>query len=117
MNNTFMTLTPQAGGGYSGVETIGENTELQRRCDSSYGNIDHAEVQMHLIHSRDTLLPEMAPNLGKSAEKVLRRRGVLAGGVISAAAGGQHQPRHRHCGPSHHRGTSHRWSSMEVLRR
>jgi NADH:ubiquinone reductase (H+-translocating) len=65
-----------AGGGFSGVETIGELSELLRKCISSFGNIDIDEVRMHLIHSRDVLLPEMDPGLGKAAERILRKRGV-----------------------------------------
>ncbi len=65
-----------AGGGFSGVETIGELSELLHRCIKSFHNIEHSEVKMMLIHSRDVLLPEMKPDLGAAATKALRKRGV-----------------------------------------
>jgi NADH dehydrogenase len=65
-----------AGGGFSGVETIGELSELLHKCIESFGNIDRKEVRLILVHSRDSLLPEMSPDLGKDAEKILRKRGV-----------------------------------------
>jgi NADH dehydrogenase len=65
-----------AGGGFSGVETIGELAELLHKCTRQFKNIDPSEVRMVLIHSRDLLLPEMPEKLGRAAEKDLRRRNV-----------------------------------------
>jgi NADH dehydrogenase len=64
------------GGGFSGVETIGELSEMLRRCLPNFPNIAMSEVKLCLIHSRDTVLPEMNPALGRAADRILRKRGV-----------------------------------------
>ncbi len=65
-----------AGGGFSGVETLGEMSEMVRRCISNFRNVDAKEVRFCLIHSRDVVLPEMARALGEAAGEVLRKRSV-----------------------------------------
>ncbi len=64
------------GGGFSGVETVGELSEMLHRCVRSFRNIDFHEVRFCLVHGHGNLLPEMAPDLGKAAEKILRARGI-----------------------------------------
>ncbi|HEX5779443.1 MAG TPA: FAD-dependent oxidoreductase [Xanthobacteraceae bacterium] len=65
-----------AGGGFSGIETTGELSELLRKCIASFRNVDMGEVRLCLVHSRDLVLPEMAQELGKAADRILRQRGV-----------------------------------------
>lgn len=65
-----------AGGGFSGVETIGELSEMLHKVIPSFHNISLDEVRLVLVHSRDTLLPEMTQDLGEAAKKILKRRGV-----------------------------------------
>ncbi len=65
-----------AGGGFSGVETIGELSEMVRRCLSNFPNLAMSDVRLCLVHSRDAVLPEMAPALGQAAGRILRKRGV-----------------------------------------
>jgi NADH dehydrogenase len=65
-----------AGAGLSGVETIGELSEMLRRCIASFGNIDAEEVRFVLILAHDRVLPEMAASLGRSAEAILRKRKI-----------------------------------------
>ncbi len=65
-----------AGGGFSGVETIGELSEMVRRCLPNFPTLSMADVRLCLVHSRDTLLPEMAPGPGQAAGRILRKRGV-----------------------------------------
>jgi NADH dehydrogenase len=65
-----------AGGGFSGIETTGELSELLRKCIASFRNVEMHEVRLCLVHSRDLVLPEMAAELGKAADRILRRRGV-----------------------------------------
>lgn len=65
-----------AGGGFSGVETLGELSEMLHKVVPSFQNVDLSEVRLCLVHSREQLLPEMSPALGKAAEKVLRRRKI-----------------------------------------
>lgn len=65
-----------AGGGFSGIETTGELSELLRKCIANFRNVEMDEVRLCLVHSRDVVLPEMAAELGRAADKILRRRGV-----------------------------------------
>jgi NADH dehydrogenase len=65
-----------AGGGFSGVETIGELSEMLRKVKKSFANIDAHEIRLVLVHSRETLLAEMPLALGQAAADILRRRGV-----------------------------------------
>jgi NADH dehydrogenase len=65
-----------AGGGFSGVETIGELSEMLHKVKKNFTNIDAREIRLVLVHSRDTLLPEMPAALGKAAMEILKRRGV-----------------------------------------
>jgi len=65
-----------AGGGFSGVETVGELHELVDRTIRYFKTIDKSELRFVLVHSRDVLLPEMPRSLGEAAEKMLRRRGI-----------------------------------------
>lgn len=63
-----------AGGGFSGVETVGELSEMLHKVVDSFHNVDPSEVRLVLVHSRDTLLPEMSPDLGAAALKILQKR-------------------------------------------
>ncbi len=65
-----------AGGGFSGIETIGELSEMLRRCLPDFPNIARSDVRLCLIHSRDVVLPEMNPALGMAADRILRKRGI-----------------------------------------
>ena len=64
------------GGGFSGVETVGEINEFIREsAEKYYRNIESDSIQIHLIAARDHILPEIG-NLGKSAAKSLEQAGV-----------------------------------------
>jgi NADH dehydrogenase len=65
-----------AGGGFSGVETIGELQEMVSRSLKYFRNVAPKEVRFKLIHSGDVLLPEMPESLGRSAQRMLEGRGV-----------------------------------------
>jgi NADH dehydrogenase len=65
-----------AGGGFSGVETIGELSEMLRRSVGAFPTVSMNDVRLVLIHSRDRVLPEMAPDLGESAGRIVARRGI-----------------------------------------
>ncbi len=65
-----------AGGGFSGVETIGELSEMLRKCVPKFGNVEMQDVRLCLVHSRDVVLQEMAPELGRAANEMLRKRNV-----------------------------------------
>lgn len=65
-----------AGGGFSGVETIGEVVEMIRRTLRFYPNIDPDEINTVLVQSGGRLLPELPSKLGDYAAKILCRRNV-----------------------------------------
>jgi NADH:ubiquinone reductase (H+-translocating) len=65
-----------AGGGFSGVETAGELSELLHRSLEWFRNVSLSEVRLVVVHSSDQLLPEMHAALGRSAERILRKRNV-----------------------------------------
>ncbi len=78
-----------AGGGFSGVETIGEMSEMIRRTLKYYPNIGAEELQGILVQRGDRLLPELPPELAQYAHQQLERRGVkimLNCGLKSASA-------------------------------
>ena len=65
-----------AGGGFSGVETIGELMEMVQRTLRFYPNIANSEIRPILVQRGDRLLPELPARLGEYAERALRKRGV-----------------------------------------
>lgn len=78
-----------AGGGFSGVETMGELVEMIRRTLKYYPNIKLSEIRPVLIQRGGQLLPEMTEKLGDYTLKALQKRGVdvmLKTGISSASA-------------------------------
>lgn len=75
------------GGGFSGVETVGELKELIDRSLPFYPDIDPSEVRVFLIEYANRILGEMPERLGTYAAAALTRRGIevkLGTGVASA---------------------------------
>lgn len=64
------------GGGYSGVETAGQILDLFNSINKYYKNISAKDFHVHLIHSRDHLLPTLSLKLGQYAERKLSERGL-----------------------------------------
>ncbi len=64
------------GGGFSGVEIMGELVEMIRRTLRFYPDISGSEIRTILIQSGDRILPELSPGLGQYAEERLRARSV-----------------------------------------
>src|SRR4051812_43982044 len=77
-----------AGGGFSGVETLGELHELVERSLKYFPRVAHHEVEFKLIHSQKLILPEMPEKLGKAAQQILEKRGVemILGARVRAAS-------------------------------
>jgi NADH dehydrogenase len=77
-----------AGGGFSGVETIGELHELVDRSLKYFPRIAHDQVSFKLVHSQEVILPEMPEKLGRAARAILEKRGVemLLGARVRAAS-------------------------------
>ncbi|GIV97503.1 MAG: hypothetical protein KatS3mg057_2160 [Herpetosiphonaceae bacterium] len=65
-----------AGGGFSGVETIGELNDLVHAIARSYPSITRENIKAILLHSGDRILPEVDTGLADFALKKLRERGV-----------------------------------------
>jgi len=76
-----------AGGGFSGVETIGEIAEMIRRTLKFYPNIQADEIRCVLIQRDKGILPELPQSLGDYAAAKLRKRNVeiLCGRSITSA--------------------------------
>ena len=78
-----------AGGGFSGVETMGEVVEMIRRTLPLYPNINKSELRPILIQRGERLLPELPAGLGDYAAQKLAKRGVdvrLKTGILGASA-------------------------------
>ena len=65
-----------AGGGFSGVETIGELAEMIRRTLKFYPNVGPNDVRAVLIQRGERILPELPERLGRYAKKALTKRGI-----------------------------------------
>ncbi|WP_096787383.1 MULTISPECIES: FAD-dependent oxidoreductase [Rhodobacterales] len=75
------------GGGFSGIETVGEMKDLIDRSLKFYPDIDPSEVRVMVIEFAQRILGEMSENLADYATRVLRDRGIevkLGTGVASA---------------------------------
>jgi NADH:ubiquinone reductase (H+-translocating) len=64
------------GGGYSGVETIGQMVDLVRGVIHFYPRLKFDEMRFVLVHSGPYLLPQIGEELGRYCEEQLKRRGV-----------------------------------------
>lgn len=65
-----------AGGGFSGVETIGELHELVTRSLKYFPRVRSEDVKFKLVHSQEIILPEMPEKLGRAARSILEGRGI-----------------------------------------
>jgi NADH dehydrogenase len=64
------------GGGFAGVETIGALNDFVHGALRHYPNIKREQVRMVLVHSGNTILPELGEELGRYADRKLREQGV-----------------------------------------
>jgi len=72
----LMTFTV-VGGGFAGVETMGEVNQLVRdSVKNFYPSIGEENISMNLVASKEFILPELGPKLGKDAAEYLRKAGV-----------------------------------------
>ena len=78
-----------AGGGFSGVETMGELQEMINRTLKYYPQIGKQEVRLVLVQFGERILMELPEKLSAYAHKILEKRGVeiqLGTGVSSATS-------------------------------
>jgi len=65
------------GGGFAGVETMGEINQLVRdSVKNFYPSIEKENISMNIVTSEEFILPELGSKLGKDAGKYLRKAGV-----------------------------------------
>ncbi|MCL7429622.1 NAD(P)/FAD-dependent oxidoreductase [Streptomyces sp. YS415] len=76
------------GGGYAGTETAACLNRLTRAAVKRYPRLDPGLIKWHLIDVAPKLMPELGDKLGRSAQDVLRKRGIeISLGVSIAKAG------------------------------
>lgn len=66
------------GGGFNGIETVGELNDFIRETAQKYyrKNISEKEIRVVLVHAGDKILEQIDEELGKYALKSLKKRGV-----------------------------------------
>lgn len=76
------------GGGYAGTETAACLQRLTTSAICRYPRLDPRQIKWHLIDIAPKLMPELGDKLGRSAQQILRDRGVeISLGVSVAKAG------------------------------
>jgi NADH:ubiquinone reductase (H+-translocating) len=81
------------GGGYAGVEALGELEDLARDASRSYADLQASEMRWVLVEAAGAILPELGPDLASYATEVLRERGIeiLLNTRLETAEGGRIQ--------------------------
>ncbi|MEU6773649.1 NAD(P)/FAD-dependent oxidoreductase [Streptomyces sp. NPDC046759] len=64
------------GGGYAGTETAACLQRLTHAAVDRYPRLDPGLIKWHLIDIAPKLMPELGDKLGRSAQEVLKRRGI-----------------------------------------
>ena len=76
LQQKLMTFTV-VGGGFAGVETIGEINHLIRESAARmYPNINPEKINMILVSSKNGILPEVSKSLSEKAMRCLKNQGV-----------------------------------------
>ncbi|HJY32953.1 MAG TPA: FAD-dependent oxidoreductase, partial [Actinomycetota bacterium] len=78
------------GGGYAGVEALGELEDLARDAIDSYPSLRPDQMRWVLVEATGSILPEIGPSLADYAIERLRERGieVLLNTRLDSAEGG-----------------------------
>ncbi|MFJ7267377.1 NAD(P)/FAD-dependent oxidoreductase [Streptomyces sp. NPDC099050] len=64
------------GGGYAGVEALGELEDMARFAARYYHNVKPEDMKWVLVEASDRILPEVGPDMGTYTIRELRRRGI-----------------------------------------
>ena len=64
------------GGGYAGVEALGELEDLARDAIAIYPDLDASEMRWVLVDAADRILPELPEGLASYARDLLQRREI-----------------------------------------
>jgi len=85
------------GGGYAGVEALGELEDLARDAIETYPDLDASKMRWVLVDAADRILPELPEGLASYAQDLLQQRGIeiklrtrldsAEGGVIRLSEG------------------------------
>ncbi len=78
------------GGGYAGVEALGELEDLARDAIENYPDVEASEMRWILVDAAERILPELPEGLASYAQDLLQRRGIavkLATRLESAESG------------------------------
>jgi NADH:ubiquinone reductase (H+-translocating) len=66
-----------AGGGFAGVELAGAMNDFAHGILADYPRLPPADLSVILVHSHDTILPELSESLGRYALQRMAERGVI----------------------------------------
>ncbi|WP_128377335.1 NAD(P)/FAD-dependent oxidoreductase [Streptomyces cavernae] len=64
------------GGGYAGVEALGELEDMARYAARYYHNVTPADMKWILVEASDRILPEVGEEMGRYTVRELRRRNI-----------------------------------------
>ena len=64
------------GGGYAGVEALGELEDMARYTARYYHNVEPDDMKWILVEASNRILPEVGPEMGKYTITELRRRNI-----------------------------------------
>jgi len=64
------------GGGYAGIEAIGELEDMARYATRYYDGVSPADLRFVLVEASDRILPEVDEDMGRYTAEQLRRRGI-----------------------------------------
>lgn len=64
------------GGGYAGVEALGELEDMARYTSRYYHNVTPEDMKWILVEATDRILPEVGEEMGRYAVSELRRRNI-----------------------------------------
>ncbi|MGH3869321.1 MAG: NAD(P)/FAD-dependent oxidoreductase [Pseudonocardiaceae bacterium] len=64
------------GGGYAGIEVLGELEDMARYACRYYESIDPADLRWVLVEATGRIMPEVSPRMGRYTAKQLTGRGI-----------------------------------------
>ncbi|MGV9566140.1 NAD(P)/FAD-dependent oxidoreductase [Streptomyces sp. NPDC003480] len=64
------------GGGFAGVEALGELEDMARYATRYYHNVEPADMKWILVEASDRILPEVGAEMGRYTVTELRRRNI-----------------------------------------
>ncbi len=64
------------GGGYAGIEALGELEDMSRYATRYYRTVKASELRWTLVEATDRILPEVGADMGRYALEQLRERGI-----------------------------------------